>query len=856
MTSNLIQNYIVNKPAGAKQSTGENKSPRKKPAPYFDIQHELNNKTFIKPLEGKGRLLNGNIFNAPAMMVKDVIYDAKAFKHAAKGEANDHELGKLNDVGLMLGGLAIAGYLASKKQTPMTKGMEFIGLGSFLASMAIWPKIAIQLPAYLIHGVNVQKEYEDSFGRKKPFYQDPQFIPCDLYSDKEIDKIGDRLGVPKNIPNRRDFIQEKMRKIAIQNNTLWMLTAGFATPIMSALICNQLEKPLAAFLDARKNKKADNILKHFDKYAKKYNSHSTEKKLAGIIEVYKDKPVTPELERLIQDTLTEGFDFVTEQNITKDLKKTFRLNRMYTINEKTSKIICENLRKQFNGKNYSEEFLNVILPKKEDMIRIMNNAELFNKQIPFKDLPKIDYNIITFISEKVAEYNKKVPADKQEDISLIKKILFSTTEKNHPTAKVRPQMIVNTLNEALQVKLKTVAKAFDDFKAKHNALNKYAVLKIGSAPETVIANYWNNTADDMLKILGLTPKEIEKGRLHRNVMGKILREKIEHIVSDDKTYKKVINEIVKKIAVINEKIKSKDLTNSMLSKASTSNKYDELIDDIFGKFAKKLKESNIEFIKTSEAICVTDERYSGGTLKQLQKTFVRDRLLGVKSSFYRIINTLDFYRRVATNANGIKGLENNPKEIKEELVELCKRMTIQGRSSDNTTKFYMLRNPNPSTKDAPLEVKDGKVVNEFFGHAAETTDIPGDKYFYQNAMTMMFDGEMHKDTLDALSTSSIKNEVKTYRQLILDKIGGEYYFAKPYHLIRDQNRTSSKIKFLLNGVPLDEFFYKTGQQAYNTRKWTKIFGGFGAGLLGVTVLAQFFFGKMKNPEVTNGVKND
>ena len=46
MTSNLIQNYIVNKPAGAKQSTGENKSPRKKPAPYFDIQHELNNKTF------------------------------------------------------------------------------------------------------------------------------------------------------------------------------------------------------------------------------------------------------------------------------------------------------------------------------------------------------------------------------------------------------------------------------------------------------------------------------------------------------------------------------------------------------------------------------------------------------------------------------------------------------------------------------------------------------------------------------------------------------------------------------------------------------------------------------------------
>ena len=194
MTSNLIQNYIMHKPAGIYQpeaNTGRKSDTQKhkKPVPHFDIRHELNNKEFIKPLKGKGRLLNENLINTPALMVKDIIYDAKAFKHAVKGEANDHELGKLNDVGLLLGGLAIAGYLATKKPTGMTKGMEFVGLGSFLASMAIWPKIAIQLPAYLIHGVNVQKEYEDSFGRKKPFYQDPQLIPWDLYSDDEIQKI-------------------------------------------------------------------------------------------------------------------------------------------------------------------------------------------------------------------------------------------------------------------------------------------------------------------------------------------------------------------------------------------------------------------------------------------------------------------------------------------------------------------------------------------------------------------------------------------------------------------------------------------------------------------------------------------
>ena len=50
----------------------------------------------------------------------------------------------------------------------------------------VWPKLFIQLPAKLIHGVNVRQQYEDNYGRKKMFYQDHQFIPWDLYSDKEF----------------------------------------------------------------------------------------------------------------------------------------------------------------------------------------------------------------------------------------------------------------------------------------------------------------------------------------------------------------------------------------------------------------------------------------------------------------------------------------------------------------------------------------------------------------------------------------------------------------------------------------------------------------------------------------------
>jgi hypothetical protein len=291
MSTNLIQNFKL-------QQTQMPQQAPKKPMPDFDIQKELDNRTFIKPLKGRGKLLQENIFNAPAILVKDTQYDFKAFRHALKGDANDHELGKLNDVGMKAGMLAIASYLYTKKPTSLTKGMEFVGLGSFLASMAIWPKVAIQLPAYLIHGVNVQKQYEDSFGRKKPFYQDPQFIPWDLYSDEEIDKIGNKLKVPKNIPNRRDFIQEKMRKIAVQNNTLRMLTAGFAAPIMSGLICNQVEPYLLKYQNDKSNKKVEKILTNLDDYAaQKYQTNSTENALREISATYADKPIDKKLSK-------------------------------------------------------------------------------------------------------------------------------------------------------------------------------------------------------------------------------------------------------------------------------------------------------------------------------------------------------------------------------------------------------------------------------------------------------------------------------------------------------------------------------------------------------------------------------
>ena len=855
MTSNLIQNYISMRPT-VNPNTQSNQSvvrTHEKPKPDFDIQKELDNRTFIKPLEGKGRLLSGNIFNAPAIMFKDMVYDAKALKHAISGKANDHELGKLNDFGLFLGGLSIAGYLFTRKQTPMTKGMEFVGLASFLGAMAIWPKIAIQLPAYLIHGVDVQKQYEDSFGRKKPFYQDPQFLPWDLYSDKEINKMGDRMGVPKDIPNRREFIQEKMKKIGIQNNTLWMLTAGFATPIMSGLICNLTEPYLNRYLDDRNNKAADRILTNLETYSQKYKNTALEQELTKLLDANQNKLLNKDLQEAIASILTRYMDPVTAESFKTDLREAAFGKETYKIEDKNVKEIIENLNKVFKKiPGADAEFLTGVIPDEKSVTEALQNSGVFGKDIETIEFSTVTDTIKKLVENNAKAYNNSHP-DKQQDIRYIRKLIMNNMTEEHNSSPVKivlKKAASNVLDSNVTAKLKKVVKYIDNFNMKQFALDEYALKKVGAAPETVIANYWNDVSRDLMNILGFKPEEIAKTRSDRTLMGAVLREKIEHIVSDKNSYNKAMEKLVKKIADINSKIKTSDLSTPLLSKNSANSAYDTIVDGLFDGFAKNLRKDDIGFVRTARAIAGVDKNDVVGTAKQLQKTYVRDRLLGVKSSFYRIINTMDIYRRIASSANSIPALQGKYIEVQEELIELCKIITLEGHSSDHATKFFMMRNPEPDRTHGSVAVKNGKVVNKYFGKTTELTDIPGDKYFYQDAMRLMYEGDMHPDTMAVLKESSIKEEVLKYRDVVLEKLGGERYFAKPRHLIREANTTGSDIKFLLTGIAPDELIFKTGQQLYNSKKWLKIFGGFGAALLGVTVLAQFFFGKMKAPERT------
>ena len=173
---------------------------------YLEAEGAVHTDNNVKPLPPKGHLVHDKFGNGVKYFFKDIAYDMKAVKDGFKGTANDHQLGRLNDVGLKLGGIGIATYLASKTNDPKVRLMEYVGLGTFLTVMSIYPKLFINAPAKLKHGFDIDKQYIDDQGRKKSVMQDANYIPYDMYraeySDEDLQKIGDKLGIPKDIKNR------------------------------------------------------------------------------------------------------------------------------------------------------------------------------------------------------------------------------------------------------------------------------------------------------------------------------------------------------------------------------------------------------------------------------------------------------------------------------------------------------------------------------------------------------------------------------------------------------------------------------------------------------------------------------
>ena len=860
MKTNLIQNFIhgYNNPV----SSNKRKEDRN-----LDIHHELANKTFIRPLEGQGRLVKGNIFNAPITMAKGIVYDVKALSGGLNGDANDHQLGKLNDIGMKLGGLTIAGYLCTKRQTPLTKAMEFVGLGSFFASMAIWPKIAIQYPAQLIHGFNVQQQYEDSFGRKKPFFQDPQFLPWDLYSDDKINKIGDKLGVPKDIPNRREYIQEKMKKIAIQSNTLWMLTAGVATPVMSALICNALEKPLSKPLSAVRNSNNNDMLKNFNKIVESNNYQKINKSVERIISINRNKPLTDKLLKDLAAEIGAGFPYHTIDILVNDMKKMLHTDSRM-INSDSIKAISEESAKALQKIGIDDNVVNALIPKPEVMEQIFEEKGYFGNDYPTVEIEKIFTEYARELHGTIDKYNETHPDKKipyEDELRIFRTLIGDNDSPVIKGLTKEYSAVLNPKNEGI---IKGIASAMNDLNGDLKVVNTYILHQLGQAPETVGANYWNETVDKLVKGLKITQKEINETRGDRLLVTKMLQKHYDDVAADKKAYSALVSTLVNQMSKLLTLVKQSDVNEDVLNSKGTNTKLNKIIDTVFAKFEANMEKIN-GYKKGDMAHFISDMSGKGSTLEAgsyrgLYKKTASDRLLDLKTSFFRILNTLDLHRRIASGNSyyysvlkGDQPEKSNiymPRELKEDIVDVSKLIGISGHTSDYLTKYFKLRNADTVEEDfSDIEVKNGRMVRKYAvpTEVSGAIDKPQAKDLFVGSMRLQYEMPLYSDTVSAFGPKQkeLFEEFKKYRSFCLEQIGNANAVERNVHKVSGAASTASNaLIFRITGAATDEVISNYGKQSFNTNKWLKIFGTTGAVLLGLTVAAQFFFGKMKLPQ--------
>jgi len=290
---------------------------------------------------------------------------------------------------------------------------------------------------------------------------------------------------------------------------------------------------------------------------------------------------------------------------------------------------------------------------------------------------------------------------------------------------------------------------------------------------------------------------------------------------------------------------------SGMSVDNDNNLYKSLVSTTFDNVKNDLMPHNMG--KTIETLWGYDNS-NRASLKQAYLDFVADRITGVRSSFYRFLELNNLYYKVS-HLEGLGAVLDDKmlREVKEELVELAKSTLLEGHTSDFAVKFAQRRNLNPEVTDtSQIEVKEGKVVNRYLNNVpnGEKVEVPHDKNYFSKVMNMMFGGDIHPDIENKFKNEAFFDDYKAFRRTVLEKLGGEKYFAFPHVLLDGKEYWATSFeRFNKLGSAPDEFIFKLFNNKFNSKTWLSKFGKLGAGVAGVTLISQFFFGKMKAPQV-------
>ena len=783
--TNVLNSILANQAIKPSMQRGKN------PAFTFNTDGK------VKPLEDRATLLPSRIFGSPIEYAKDLKQDIVNIGRAFKGKANDHELGRINDVAMKLGSLALAGYLFCKTPGKLGKVMEFVGFGTFFGSMALWPKLAIQAPLKARTGVDIHRKYVDSQGRKKMLHQDPQYDLTDLYGQKDLELIGKKCKVNENLPDRERFIKQRANKIATQGNTLWMMTAGVA-PVMSALACNVLEKPLAKTIetvDLKTSQKAINRLSN-EGIAGGVVSRLKQRKAAKVVEKFLRENAGSEVDEALAIKLS---DLIRTPD--PSIKTAVKDQIMALGSPKQVSLTSEKIITTLKGVLSALEANGVVVSGVDvDALVKANESALKN----YLDSPQSIASVIA------GELDKQNLPDVFDD--LVKGLEQASLK--------RPKL------SEISGQVKTMHSSLLEFISKKNVLDRFKNVRIGQNADSYIAHQWNNISETLIDELKFSQKELK--RISRGEVSKILAEKLEDLATKPEKYAELISKLSKMISDY-EQTMGGEFTSTVtdqIKKMSTATGSQLSIDD-FKILSKHFKiGENGSILK--------------GTISSKTAVDVADRIAGAKSSFYRVLQTLDFFKRSGTD------------DFKAMVKNLIEEAGVV--ADDDLVKQYIDAAKKvlfEATNTTYIEKLDTSGFKTIMKNVSETPGL-GDSIKparrYDIIMKMLFDESKGAGSEIGDKADGVIKGFKTYLNDMLHVVTKENPFSEA---VKDSGKTlvtNAPAESEEIGKQIISYFKDSADKAFNSKHWKKIWIVSMLAITAVTVVATFFIGRKSKME--------
>ncbi len=867
---------------------------------YEDLKQHAND---VKPNDAKAKLVKQNPISGTASAIKDNFNDGLNFFKAAKtGKMNDNNLGRINDLGMKAGALLIATFLATHAKTKTEALMQFIGGTTFFASMALWPKIFINLPARIIHGFPIDEKYISAQGDKKDLYLDNQFIPTGLHSKKQKEREMKRMGINPNELNAEEKWFRKRQKTALQNRTLWMATAGFATPLMTALVGNYVQPKVENAVIEHEFKKVKDILSDdnaLNNYLIKQQDLSNAEALEHLFTQVKGKKLDDEFYKKLAELLQIGD--LSQNMKDKDnwkplesLKSNKLIEALKELQEQKSIVDEESLREllenthqatgaalKLNGPKtkLSEETINSIIEQLGENKTLENLRKVLN-----------------------SKETKKQLGDEQ-----IKAILNEVKTDNEEFFKAIREYDKNFLS-----KIKGRIKGFLDL------MNPV----VGSKSESIYTKQYNDLMSEISKRLGITKyQDLKKIKKQGNSAAtKLLQEKIQELIAQDKNYIDGFNKFV-------------DITTSHLGdrnlqsfendiRAAFGDNFPLLRDrkklEDFLKYVKSADESNTKLLPENKTwLMQIFEDYSTTEQSAPKKASIdvlnfegitgnkkeASNKLGETSSLMKIFNagTQDetYFKKLDNLTNAINAYlsekNTNYNQAKDTLRETLKSILgeehpiirfdrefenfAQHIKKDNYVWINEILSGSKADQILTSQILGGKeqpshlfnLLSRYIKNKNTDIDYTRAKLmicanFERRAKEGFFDA-FEKDEIEAITNflydgtisdaiNNLQIPNKDTGKSILEAVFDPSVFKSEEKVMPGISNIIESLKSLgseannftertLKANSLSDQFKTYATRLYNNKTWMRIFAPMAIGLVAVTLLVQPFFGNIK-----------